>query len=315
VVITVVLLAPLAALGMAALLAWIPAQRRQLATIVIGALILFELAPPAWPINTFRVNPFYRQLTGGAVIDLPPRLENSAPLQAQIVHGLPMMGGYVSRTPDYPFGRETPIVRELWAMQPGEQTLIPSGPDDALVVLNAYQLQHLIIHWPNLTNEQRNGLEQVLAATLPGLQPTYSDAEMSAYSIPAATLRPFAYFRAGWYGEERGNGQRWRWMGERGEIVVVNPTKQVATVRLRLAAYSHRGQRLVDLSFGDRAAGHWEVAPSKGFINLNLLVPPGEHALWLQAPADPEQASSNRLLSIAVSDATLHTNATLTQHP
>jgi hypothetical protein len=100
IVITVVLLAPLAALGAAALLDRIPAPRRLAAAALLGGLMLFELAPPLWPIFQSHPHPYYAQIAGGegAVVDLPARLESSEPLESQLVHQLPMMGGYVSRT-------------------------------------------------------------------------------------------------------------------------------------------------------------------------------------------------------------------------
>lgn len=305
VVITVVLLAPLVALGMRALLEWLPANRRQLVSIIVGGLLIFEFAPPNWPIIQSQPDVYYSQIagSGGAVIDLPPRPESSVPLVAQMVHGLPLMGGYVSRTPEYRFGATAPIVRDLWAMGVGEQVLIHSGPDDALAVLNGYGLRHVIVHWQTLTAEQRQQLQQALALALPGVAPSYQNAELSAYLVPPAQLRPFAYFRGGWYTEEREGQRRWRWMGTQAEVVIYNPTDQPTELRIKLTAQSYAGIKPVDLTFLGGPAGRWDVQPGDTTISLRLLVPPGESSLWLNAPVTEEQSRSRRQLSIVITGA------------
>ncbi|MDZ4718106.1 MAG: hypothetical protein SH847_06505 [Roseiflexaceae bacterium] len=302
VVITVVLLAPLVALGMGALLERLPSKRRVFASLIVGGLLIIEFAPPNWPIFQSQPDRYYRLIanSGGAVIDLPPRSESSIPLVAQMVHGLPIMGGYVSRTPGYPFGETAPIVRDLWAMAEGEHVLIPSGPDDELAVLNGYGLRHVIIHWQTLTVAQRQQLQQVLAIALPGVAPSYEDEELTAYVVPPTVIRPFAYFRGGWYGEEREGQRRWRWMGERAEVVIINPTSQPIDVRLKLTAQSYAGQKSVELQFRGGKAGHWDVQPGDTTISMRLLVPPGESSLWLNAPVTEEQSRSRRPLSIVM---------------
>jgi hypothetical protein len=217
-----------------------------------------------------------------------------------MVHGLPIMGGYVSRTPGYQFGETAPIVRDLWAMESGEHVLIPSGPDDAFAVLNGYGLRHVLVHWQALTLAQRQQLEQVLAAALPGVAPSYRDSELTAYVVPPTKVRPFAYFRGGWYGEERDGERRWRWMGNQAEVVIVNPTGQPAVVRLKLIAQSYAGQKPVDLLFRGGKAGRWDVQAGDTAITMQLLVPAGESSLWLHAPTTEEQSHSRRSLSIVV---------------
>lgn len=308
VVIAVVLLAPLAALGLRALLERISPARRPLALALVGGLIVFELLPPAWPLFRSNPHPYYAQLAGaqGALIDLPPRLESSEPLESQLVHGLPMMGGYVSRTPYYRFGKEMPVVRDLWAMQPGEQRLIPSGPDDALVVLNTFDLRHIVIHWQTLTQEQRSALETVIAQMLPDVAPSYSDQQLTVYQVPMAELRPFAYFSNGWYGEEQEGQRRWRWMGREGEITLINPTNAPASITLQLTAQSYAEARDVELLFDMQPAGRWRVERGDTTITLQLLLQPGEQHLLLRAPTTEENSRSQRQLSIVIVDSELN---------
>lgn len=311
IVITVVLLAPLVALGAAALLERIPLARRRAGALLIGGLLLFELAPPIWPIFQSHPHPYYQQIArgAGALIDLPARLESSEPLEAQLIHQMPMMGGYVSRTPAYPFGRDVPVVRDLWALGVGERVLLPSGPNDALVVLNAFSLRHVIVHWDRVAPGDRPALEQALAAALPGVAASYADATLSAYQVPIVAPRPFAYVRAmerapgeptGWYGEEREGQRRWRWMGERGEVVVYNPGAEPAAIEITLVAQSYAEECRVALRYGGQPAGGWLVRRGDTPLTLRLLAPPGESVLQLDAPTTPEEGRSQRRLSIVL---------------
>jgi hypothetical protein len=302
VVITVVVCIPLAALGIEALLARFAAGWRIPLVVLVCLLASFELAPPSWTLARSAPEPLYNALAGdnAALIDLPPRLESSAPLEAQMVHGLAMMGGFVSRTPAYHFADDTPVVRDLWAMQPGEQRQIRSGDDDAAVVLNAYNLKHIVIHWADLTAAQRHSLAEVLAQVLPGVRPVYDDGQLTAYRVPDAALRVFGFFRAGWFAEEREGERRWRWMGDQGEIVLVNPIGTAAEVRVQLVAQSYAEARDVELTLNGASAGVWHVERGDSPLAVHLLVPPGTSSLVLRAPVTLEQGRSQRRLSIVV---------------
>ncbi|HEU5089976.1 MAG TPA: hypothetical protein VFT99_21120, partial [Roseiflexaceae bacterium] len=302
VVLAVVALVPLAALGVAALQARLRLALHQPLLVALALLALVELFPPTWTLAQSRPEPIYQALqgAGGALIDLPPRLESSAPLEAQLVHGLPIMGGFVSRTPAYPFADETPVVRDLWALAPLDTVQIPSGADDALAVLNAFDLRYIVIHWRDLTATQRASMQQLVGQVLPGVRPAYDDGDLTLYHVPEAPLRPFGYFQAGWYGEEREGQRRWRWMGGQGAIRLVNPAGKAVSVRLQLVAQSYAETSQVALTLNGAPAGQWRVARADTPLTLEILLPPGDSTLRLEAPTVPEQGRSQRQLSIVI---------------
>lgn len=314
VVIAVIALAPLVGLGVAALRSCMPSPRHaNLLSGGIALVLVFELLPPIWPIFRSQPHPAYAQLAGqaGAIIDLPPRLESSEPLEAQLVHGRPMMGGYVSRTPAYPFGVSMPFVRDLWAMAELDRVIIPYGgaqddlADEALNVLNAYDLRHVVVHWRYFSAETRPAMQQALALALPGVAPSYEDEQLSIYTVPQQPARPFAYLRDQWYGEEREGQRRWRWMGERAEVVLVNPNQVPTSVTLTLVAQSAAEQTPVALSFRGAAVQTRLVQRADTPVRLTLLLPPGESSLWLEAPTVVEGGRSQRRLSIVLTAAWL----------
>jgi hypothetical protein len=140
IVITTLVLAPLVALGLQELRRRLPPPQGYALIGVCAALIAVEFAPPRWSLHPFRVHPYYERLAGqpGAVMELPPPFEASEPLMAQIVHGQPLVGGFVSRIPLYPFAEQAPGVRQLWRMRPDTTRLFVNPANDRLMELNAY---------------------------------------------------------------------------------------------------------------------------------------------------------------------------------
>lgn len=311
IVIATLALAPLAALGARWLLERFASATARRATLAIIALLLaVELLPPSWQLHRLSVHPFFASAaaTPGALLDLPPRPESSLPLEAQIVHGRPILGGFVSRPPDDPFVRQAPGVRALWAMQPDSTTLLRQ-PDDGLQALNASQIRTVTIDRAAVAPERRESLALAIAETMPDTAPIYRDAQLEAYAVPAVAPRPFAYFGGGWYDEERDGQRRWRWMGAAGEIVIVNPTQRARAVTLSLtaqtlASQAGPGERAVSMLVDGRAASGFSAAPQAAAHRFVLLVEPGSHIVRLISTTDREKGGV-RQLSIVVTDARL----------
>lgn len=303
IVITTLMLAPLAACGLAALLERLVPARRPLLLGAVALALLVELAPPAWPLVRSAPHPYYATVREqpGALIDLPPRLESSRPLEAQIVHAQPILGGYVSRLPAYPFAKTAPGVRELWGMAPSNETLLVGEPQARLAALRALGIRHVVVHWPEVPPDQRAGLEAALAQTLPGVVPAFADPVFSAYIVPDVPLRPLAYFGSGWYSEERDGDRRWRWMRETGEIILLNPTDAPASVTLDLVGSGFDAEHEVTLALDGTSLGVWRSGASRA---LTLLLTPGEHRFILSAPTRQEPGGT-RQLSIALTEVRL----------
>jgi hypothetical protein len=260
VMVATLMLAPLTALGLRALLERMHPPRRPLLLAVVALALLVELLPPAWPLRRFDPHPYYAQLRGadGALMDMPARAESAAPLMAQIVHQLPIVGGYVSRLPVYPFATTVPGVRQLWQGAPESIALLAAAPDDGLIALNYYDVRHVVVHWDALAGGARGRYERALAQALPGVAPVYADARLSAYRVPRVPMRPLAFFGPGWHQEERDGQRRWRWMQDAGEIVLVNPGDAPRAVALLLAAQSAGDARVAALELDGASLGAWQ---------------------------------------------------------
>ncbi|MGQ9828934.1 MAG: hypothetical protein ACUVSW_13825 [Roseiflexus sp.] len=309
IVITTLMLAPLAALGLRELRRRLPMRQGYALIGVCAVLIAFEFAPPRWSLYPFRVHPYYERIAGqpGAVMELPPSLEQSEPLMAQIVHGQPLVGGFVSRIPLYPFVEQAPGVRQLWMMRPDTTRLFVNPADDRLVELNAYGIRHIIVHWSRIPIERHAEVREALQQVLGALPPIAVDQDMSAYIVPHIESTPFVYaaFGKGWHPEEYDGDHRWRWMEEEGEIVLVNTGQVDVPVRVLLFLQSYRVPRQATVTFNRQSAGSLTILPKVSGMALHLLIPPGEHRLVLRASVDVDPNVPDRSVSVAVFDARL----------
>lgn len=311
VVIATLMLAPLAALGLRVLAERLSVRSGRAPASIAAILITVEFAPPYWTTYSFSVHPYYARIAAepGAVFELPPPFESSAPLKAQIVHGQPLVGGFVSRIPLYPFAEYAPGVRQLWRMRPDTTHLFVHPADDRLMELNAYGIRHIVVHWRKIPVERHAEVREALHQALGSLPPVYVDEHVSAYVIPPADAAPFVYaaFGGGWHPEEYAGDQRWRWMGEEGEIILVNTSRFDMPIHLFFYLESYQTPRQAFLTFDQQPLGVLTIQPKASGVTVRLLASPGEHRIGLRAHAERDPSVPDRVVSIAVFDARLFT--------
>ncbi len=306
VVIATLLLAPLAALGLRWLLERVAPSYRPMLLVGVLAVLTVELWPPRWPLLQPVVHPAYASLVGqnGALLDLPPRDESSLPLQAQMLHERPILGGFVSRPPSYRFVKQVPGVSELWAMRPDTTRLLPQSSAQKRAALDFYAVRHIMVHWDLLAPEQQAGLTTVLDSILPAATPHVANEQISLYTLPQPESEPFAYFGDGWYPEEYEGDRVWRWMAAESEIILVNPSQHVVAITLALRSQSYQQPRTVTLTLDNHTLTDWLVTPAVSLRRIRMALPPGEHRLRLQSSTDLE-TGGERLLSIVLTEARL----------
>ncbi len=299
---SILLLDLLAAFGLkAALLRLRPRGRYVLAALAL-ALIALEYVPRPLPLLQPQVHPYYASLSGGegAVLDLPARHESSAPLLAQIVHGRPIAGGYVSRTPLYLFSANAPGMRHLWQIQPFGPDVVKEDPDVGLVALRAYGFRYVVIHWEQLRPRQQEEMAAVLHEVLGDELPAFQDGQVSFYELPEETpLRPFVYLGSGWYALGQNESQHWRWSGAEVELHLVNPCSQTVGITLQARWRSYLRQRSLAIDLNGRWLGQADAWPDPSRLYLQMALAPGEHVLSFQVETDVEPVPPYRDLGIA----------------
>jgi hypothetical protein len=289
VVLTLIALIPLTALGLDEL-------RKRYGPLVFAIAVLLaaaELAPPNWPLQRPAVHPVFTELAArdDAIIVLPIENDSSASLTQQIVHGRPIVGGFLARIPPFPFASETPGVRQLWRLAPDGATLADPVGGSPAAVLAAHGISDVVVDWSKIPVSRRTTAEAALAEALPDLNPVDHNNELSVYHLPPVT-RPLAYVAGGWYPEERTAARRWRWMAAEATIVLLNPSSEPVPMTLYLQAEGFATERLTELHLNGASLKTWTVAPQPATtaISLRVLLPPGANRLTLNAPTAPDPA-------------------------
>jgi hypothetical protein len=204
VVLVILALAVLAAFGLAALLtprppslaakgerhhAWGQGAMAGLALGLLGC----ELCPAPYPLLFWAVPAGLTQLAtlpaDAGVFHVPIRPYDSTNLRFQLVHGHPILGGYVSRPPAYPLFEGVPLFTQLKVHQdifdPCAPALEGLGPG-----LFAYFKTGALVLDKDLLSPARQVFDRRLAQRAGLGPPVYEDAQLVIYRPPAAAAAP-----------------------------------------------------------------------------------------------------------------------------
>jgi hypothetical protein len=165
------------------------------------------------------------------------------------------------------------------------------------------ELAALGVRYVSLDRTQLPRVDQErIAAWLeaPGVALLRRDEERVVYAVNPAAARPTALLGAGWYELEQEGERRWRWMGERAELVLLARKPSAVTLSLRATAFGD--VRSLALRQGETPLASLEVpsAPRDRSVALRLLLPPGRTTIVLESVAS--SAPDGRSLSLSVSD-------------
>jgi hypothetical protein len=145
-----VILSVLAALGLEALRQRLPSAWRVAPVVVAALLGTFELwLPPGRVFLPLERPAVYEQIAArpGAVADLPlDVLETSRTLRNQMVHGQPIVGGFIARRPAYP-SFDIPLIRAIGTMRElPDDDVVPLRQSD-LMAMQCFALRRCVTSW------------------------------------------------------------------------------------------------------------------------------------------------------------------------
>ncbi|GAB4447250.1 MAG: hypothetical protein OHK0015_51180 [Chloroflexi bacterium OHK40] len=273
------------------------ARAERAAPLALTAIVLFESLVVPWPLTPLRATPESlsqnEDSVAGAVLELPPRLNDSQGLLNQICHGRPLMGGYLARLPFYPEIAYPSAARALWEAAAPAQDIMPIDPAAELASLG---VRFVALDLTQLPRGDAANLRAWLSG--PGISRTAASASRELYSVDPQAARPVATLGAGWYELEAEGERRWRWMGPQAELRLLSRTRSAVRLTLRATAYGQA--RPLQIWRGDTLLQTVEVpaAPYDRTITLRMLLPPGATSITLVAPATP--APDGRSLSLSV---------------
>jgi hypothetical protein len=124
------------------------------------------MVPPGYNV------PFYAELAQEpgrfGLLELPLRPMSDYETY-QIVHGKPIIGGYLSRQPPDRFVAETPVLRYLLPATPVDDPLAAEAAQTGLADLRRADVRYAVVHWWAFTPEERAAMEAKLARVFPGI--------------------------------------------------------------------------------------------------------------------------------------------------
>ncbi len=303
----IVVAALFAALGLQSLMRRMPSKYAN--TLLLGVILLatWELWPPSQrDLYLVEHTPLVASLRErpGAVLDLPyESQESSRSLLHQISHEQPIIGGYVSRRPDYP-ALDMPHIGQLLTMQASPDTDIV----DSTAMLPAAQcyapLRHILIQRNSVTPAQMSEIETVLTriAGVP-VTPSGQDSTTIWYELPPAqeSCAPFLFLGQGWYALEQDANRSWRWMQNEATIWLVNPYPQAHNLVLTVQAETWgdaSNQRILSLFQQENLIDNFTVVHQSRRYWFTITIPPGLTPIHLRAPASPAPDGRNLSLSV-----------------
>lgn len=269
----------------------------RLAPVGLASLVVFESLVAPWPIMAMRAAPGGATLNAdaapGAVLELPPRLNDSRGLLNQVCHGRPLMGGYLARLPPYPIVSSPSASRALWRAEPPAPDIVPF---DAAAELASLGVRFVALDLTELPRGDRSAIGLWLAR--PGIDRLSASATREVYAVDPGAARPAVVLGAGWYAVERDGARLWRWMGDRAELTLL--ARAPAAVALTLRATAYGAARPLELRQGDALLARVEVpaAPLDRAVTLRLLLAPGATTISLASATEP--GPDGRRLSLSV---------------
>jgi hypothetical protein len=295
--VTMLALAVLAAYG----LDWLAkkgaeARWKLLIPALAGLLVFLEFFPGPRTLADTTVPAFYTQLRNEgqwndfAVLETPDGGSASIVSQAmyyQTVHQHPIVGGYLSRKPDYPF-RDFPGIAELLNLdyRVFQRDIIDRASlSNTPALLQYYKIRYVIIHPALLKDENsRYNAQSVLQTVFGhGAKPYYQDDQLQVWKTPEVvqnSSRPDAakilpQLADGWGGREDNPGGAERVVGQQARLVLFNPYQQNLPAQVQVKVRAKTGQPRLTTVLNGQSVTDQTVEPAATPLNINLTLKPG----------------------------------------
>jgi hypothetical protein len=286
------------------------------------ALMVLELAPMPYPQRTADIPQWYRLLgreTGDfSIFELPPQDDywhGAFRMYNQTAHGKRIFWGYISREYPHPFTTSTPGYQEL-VYADGHGDMLASSEVQRLSAFALYSTKYVVLQKkpkPDLPGPapSLDRYRQAIEVVLGGVAPSYEDAHVAVYTVPAPAERmPFLSVGEGWQPREVGPNGAFRWMGRRATLRIDSPEPQEAYLVFRATTVGPA--RRLQIYHGDHLVFDDTVSALREYRTAGPLgLPAGVSVLSFVSPdgtVSPAQlgiGDDPRQLSFAVLDARL----------
>lgn len=294
-VIGLLALAMLAAWGLQRFLGQLKNIRLRHSLAVATIIILgFELWPAPYPFSTYSLPEFYSTLatdlaTDYAVLDIPLNTGSfqydTSYLEAQMTHHKPLLGGYISRNPQYPPFMGVPVFNEwrTFVAEPKPDILPTTVPN--LDILRYFGVRYVAIHKDSLSDKQRDAALGLATKLFPG-GPLSDKDNLVVYEVePLAVQNPVEFYYPNapdWYAaEQTGQGQVSRWAQSNSAKLEFWVTT-AKTIQLELPIWSFQQAHTVEFELNGRPLVQNEISTTPQTVPLTLNLQAGENTLTLK---------------------------------
>jgi hypothetical protein len=303
--ITMLALAMLAAYGLDWLTKRLTGRPRWklLAPTLAGLLVFLEFFPGPRSLADTTVPAFYQQLrTEGqwndfAILETPDGGSASIVSRAmyfQTVHQHPIVGGYLSRKPDYPF-RDYPGISELLNLNYRSGTFQRDILDRASLsntpaLLHYYNIRYVMVHPQLLTDEDSRFNAHAILETVfgSGTKPYYQDEQLQVWKVPESfdsaksgeNARILPQLAEGWgQREEDKQGAVTRSVAQQARLILINPYQQPLPVQIRTTVSTGKSDTQLNTLFNGQAVSQKTVSPNPAGLITEVTLKPGVNEL------------------------------------
>lgn len=291
--------------------------KKKLFVILIATVITFEYMCIPYPISTVEQPEFYQEIAQEegdyALIEIPATKVYGAGIMAeyyQTIHGKPIVGGQVARTPQNArnFEVRTPFINEITYLKSMNDILIQNTTEIGPSILNYHRIKYIVIHRDYLKSEELQFLLPLINQTVDNPPKAYEKDNIIVYSVVEAPQEMFMAVSDGWNALENWNDGPGRWMRKNASIFIYSPEDQDCTLSFEVGSFHI--ERDLSLYVNNELTGMYHIS-KKGYpdntpdeIQLNIHLNKGDNVVQFAVsqpgtiPSEVEAWNDDRELSL-----------------
>ncbi len=270
-------------------------------------LIFLEFFPGPRTLVDTMVPSFYQQLAHEgpwnefAILETPDRGNASIISKAmyyQTVQGHPMVGGYLSRKPDYPF-KDAPGIRELLNLDWGlyNSDILDRGSlRNALGVLEFYKIRYVVVHPELLTDQDSryNATDLLQTVFGPGATPFYQGEGLQVWKTPSfinkgglpEVEKLLAQLGEGWGKRIDTDSGPQRLIASQGRLALFNPFDTPMEVKVRVKVRRENLRTSLSTVLNGQVIYQQNLNPSSENLKLTFTLQSGLNELVFKTSGD-----------------------------
>lgn len=266
--------------------------RKKLFVVLITAVIIFEYMCIPYPTSAVEQPEFYQEIAreegNFALIEIPATKIYGAGIMAeyyQTIHGKPIVGGQVARTPQDArnFEVRTPFINEITYLKSVNDILSQNTTAIGTSILNHHGIKYIVIHRDYLKREELQFLLPLINQTLDDPPKVYENDNIIVYSVVETPKKMFMTISDGWNALENWNDGPGRWMRKNASIFIYSPEDQDCTLSFEVGSLCIK--RDLSLYVNNELTGTYRIS-EKGYpdntpeeIQLNIHLNKGDNVV------------------------------------